>query len=132
MFKDSKSLLSSLENQIEKLEEQLDKQKKENEKLKKELARIRKNQNLEKIIEQEQEVKAILEFKKAEKQQKHQESALKERWQCHKCGRGILFVKIIHTPTSKIYSRTCDFCPHKTKWKPYSDKVKGVFDKIES
>jgi predicted RNase H-like nuclease (RuvC/YqgF family) len=129
MYKDAKSLLSSLENQIELLSEQLDKQKKENEKLKKELARIRKTQNLEKIIEQEQEVKAILDFKKEEKAQKYKESALKDRWMCHKCGRGILVVKILHTPSSKIYSRTCDFCPHKTKWKPYSDKVKGIFEK---
>lgn len=126
------AIVFELEKSVERLEIQLENEKKETNRLKKELARLRKNQHLEVILEQEQELKEILKEKREQQEQVAKERSLRERWQCKECGRGVLVVKTLETPNSKIYSRACDNCHYKTKWKVYSDGIKGVFDKVVS
>jgi hypothetical protein len=60
--------------------------------------------------------------------QNMQEAArLKEKWGCHKCGKGHLLLKIWDHPVKgPMYYRRCNLCDNRTKMQEYSSGVEGI------
>ena len=103
----------------------LDRLKKENKYLKRQLSSYKKQldrldpSNIEKIKE--------FSAKQEERREKYLDTKkLKDKWKCFECGRGTLYIVKFPHPGGLHYFRSCDFCDHRTKAKPYTEKVKGI------
>jgi hypothetical protein len=108
----------------------------ENQKLKKENARLRRQlqrvdlnrfQNLSELVNKKfKEDKIEAKSKKLE--------ALKQKWECFSCGRGILRLMIYDHPVKgAMYFRKCDQagCGHRTEMQKYTPEVEGITENDE-
>ena len=116
--------------------DELQRVKHENQKLKKEISALRKQlvridytrfQNLKELVDKQHKEELHLE-------NSNKNERLKEKWRCHECGKGCLYIKIFDHPVKGVlYWRSCNLCDHKTAMKPYDkEKVEGPKEEEES
>lgn len=53
---------------------------------------------------------------------------LKQKWECHTCGKDFLRLVIIPKADKLYYIRRCPTCMYKTKLKAYNDDIEGITD----
>jgi ssDNA-binding Zn-finger/Zn-ribbon topoisomerase 1 len=106
----------------------LDKLKHENAKLKKQVSSLRKQiqridldryENLKDLIYKH--YNEDLGERIAEEKEK-----LKKKWECKQCGTGFLKIYLLNRLDGMFYYRKCTECSHRTKPKPYTNKVEGI------
>lgn len=103
----------------------LQKLKNENDKLKKELSRLRKQ--FKRVDDKRFEVyRDVLSSYSIEKEREDNLQALKEKWMCYDCGRGVLVLKKLKTLEGLNYYRKCNNCSKRTKLQTWKEGVKGI------
>jgi len=106
------------------LEERL---KRENRELKREVARLRKE--LDRVdITQFENLKDLARQQRREEKLKHsKERAHRDKWKCHKCGKGHMQLKMFPRRDGTFYYRICSNteCHNKTTMKKYTSEVEN-------
>lgn len=107
-------------------QDQLQKVIEENQRLKKQISKLRKViKNID--IEHYQFVQDLLNSKTfKENPIKTTKKELEKQWECHQCSEGIMRLIIVHKLREPYYFRKCDNCTNKTKLKKYDDSIKGA------
>jgi hypothetical protein len=109
--------------------DELQKLKHENQKLKKQVAALRKQitrididryENLKHLIDKYDNLENKASIKK-------EKDKLKQKWQCFDCKTGIMYVYTTFRVDGQHYYRKCNNCNNKTKLKPYTANVEGLF-----
>jgi len=103
----------------------LDRLKQENKQLKRQLGNLKKQ--LDRVHPGNiEEIRAFAARQEERNRRKAEKRKEKKAWECYECGRGTLYIVKVPHPKGQQYFRSCDFCEHRTKAKPYTDKVKGL------
>lgn len=109
---------------------EVQKLKLENQKLRKQIGKLRKE--LSKIdIDRYQYLKDLIESQ--DKQDKEFDrnielDKLKEKWQCHDCGKDYLRLIMVPRRDGTFYFRRCLTCGNKTRLKKYNENVEGIVE----
>jgi DNA-directed RNA polymerase subunit M/transcription elongation factor TFIIS len=76
------------------------------------------------------EIDKAIDKQHAEEQAKKREDnklkAIKEKYRCHECGDGIMYLYILQMGDSDKFYRRCDCCGHRTPSALLTDEVNGI------
>lgn len=102
----------------------------ENQKLRKQIGKLRKE--LSKIdIDRYQSLRDLVEAQDRQDEDFDRNielDKLKEKWQCHTCGRDHLRLIMVPRLDGTFYFRRCPTCGNKTRLKKYEEDVTGIVE----